>query len=60
MKLELELQMKKEWEMAQKIDIAVDLIAAARNQLLFLQKIEQNGNLYEGEMVERAIIRYYH
>ena len=37
---------------------SIDLISAAKYQLNFLKKIEQNGNLYEGVYFERALYRY--
>ncbi|CAA7048136.1 unnamed protein product [Microthlaspi erraticum] len=43
---------------AQKIEISVDLFAAAKNQLQFLEVVDQNRWLYDGPILERAIYRY--
>ncbi|KAK4769183.1 hypothetical protein SAY86_027333 [Trapa natans] len=47
-----------EWAEAQKIEITVDLISAAKQQLLFLAEVDRNRHLYEGPALQRAIYRY--
>ena len=47
-----------EWVEAQKIETSVDLIAAAKQQLLFLAAVDRNRWLYDGPALERAIYRY--
>lgn len=46
-----------EWAEAQKIEITVDLVAAAKQQLLFLAAVDRNRHLYEGLALQRAIYR---
>ncbi|XP_024014092.1 glycine-rich domain-containing protein 1 isoform X2 [Eutrema salsugineum] len=47
-----------EWLEAQKIEISVDLFAAAKQQLQFLATVDRNRWLYEGPALEKAIDRY--
>ncbi|KAJ0233482.1 Glycine-rich domain-containing protein 2 [Hirschfeldia incana] len=53
-----EMNQKLEWLEAQKIEISVDLFAAAKQQLLFLAAVDRNRWLYDGPALERAIYRY--
>lgn len=46
-----------EWLEAQKIEISVDLLAAAKQQLLFLATVDRNRWLYDGPALEKAIYR---
>lgn len=48
---------KIEWAKAQRIEISEDLVAAAKNQLKFLEEVDKM-NLYEGPILKRAINRY--
>ncbi|KAM3688597.1 hypothetical protein ACJW31_10G163000 [Castanea mollissima] len=47
-----------EWGEAQKIDISEDLVATAKQQLRFLAEVDRNRCLYDGPVLERAILRY--
>ncbi|CAD5319224.1 unnamed protein product [Arabidopsis thaliana] len=47
-----------EWLEAQKIEISVDLLAAAKQHLLFLETVDRNRWLYDGPALEKAIYRY--
>jgi hypothetical protein len=47
-----------EWNEAQKIDISVDLLAAAKKHLLFLGAVDRNRCLYDGPALQRAIYRF--
>ncbi|KAG9440060.1 hypothetical protein H6P81_020225 [Aristolochia fimbriata] len=47
-----------EWLKAQKIEVSVDLVAAAQRQLQFLATVDKNRFLYDGPMLKRAIYRY--
>uniref|UniRef100_A0A0D6QZY7 Glycine-rich domain-containing protein-like n=1 Tax=Araucaria cunninghamii TaxID=56994 RepID=A0A0D6QZY7_ARACU len=49
-----------EWRKAQEINISVelDLVSAAKNQLVFLATVDRNRCLYEGPALHRAILRY--
>ncbi|CAH8382219.1 unnamed protein product [Eruca vesicaria subsp. sativa] len=53
-----EMNQKQEWLEAQKIEISVDLFAAAKQQLQFLAAVDRNRCLYAGPALERAIYRY--
>lgn len=46
-----------EWVEAQKIEISVDLVAAAKQQLQFLAAVDKNRWLYEGPTLRKAIYR---
>jgi len=46
-----------EWLEAQKIEISVDLLAAAKQHLLFLETVDRNRWLYDGPALEKAIYR---
>ena len=47
-----------EWVEAQKIETSVDLLATAKQQLLFLAAVDRNRCLYDGPALSRAIYRY--
>ncbi|KAI3751925.1 hypothetical protein L2E82_23019 [Cichorium intybus] len=47
-----------EWAEAQKIIISIDLIAKTKKHLQFLKVVDDNGKLYNGSILERAIFRY--
>ncbi|CAM8985696.1 unnamed protein product [Rhodiola kirilowii] len=47
-----------EWEEAQRTIVSVDLVAAAKQQIQFLQVIDRNRRLYEGPGLQKAIHRY--
>lgn len=51
------MNQKLEWLEAQKIEISVDLFAAAKQQLQFLAAVDRNRYLYDGPALERAIYR---
>ena len=40
------------------INISVDLVDAARKQLVFLREVDKHPDLYSGELVRKAIRRY--
>ncbi|CAA7039014.1 unnamed protein product [Microthlaspi erraticum] len=46
------------WLEAQKIEISVDLLAAAKQQLQFLETVDRHRWLYQGPALERAVYRY--
>lgn len=46
-----------EWAKAQKIEIGVDLVAAAKRQLQFLSAVDSDQFLHEGPILDRAIYR---
>ncbi|XVE83016.1 hypothetical protein DITRI_Ditri16bG0052600 [Diplodiscus trichospermus] len=56
--MELEKQQELEWIEAQKIEISLDLVAAAKKQLEFLAAVDRNRWLYDGPTLQRAIYRY--
>ncbi|KAI4330722.1 hypothetical protein MLD38_028981 [Melastoma candidum] len=47
-----------EWAKAQQIEVNVDLVAAAKRQLVFLAAVDRNRCLYDGPVLRRAIYRY--
>ncbi|CAN6482275.1 unnamed protein product [Victoria cruziana] len=47
-----------EWLKAQNIIISQDLVAIAKEQLLFLEAVDRNRCLYDGPVLDRAIHRY--
>lgn len=47
-----------EWLEAQKIVVSVDLVAAAKQQLQFLEAVDRNRCLYDGPLLNKAIYRY--
>ncbi|KAH9300474.1 hypothetical protein KI387_012057 [Taxus chinensis] len=51
---------EEEWKKAQGISISadLDLVSAAKEQLLFLASVDRSRFLYEGPAVQRAIYRY--
>jgi hypothetical protein len=57
MEMEREKQQEFEWLKAQKIEITVDLLAAAKSQLQFLAVVDKNRWLYDGPTLDRAIFR---
>ncbi|XP_010531340.1 PREDICTED: glycine-rich domain-containing protein 1-like [Tarenaya hassleriana] len=56
--MDKENEQEMEWLQAQKLEINVDLMAAAKQQLQFLATVDQNRWLYEGPSLARAIYRY--
>ncbi|KAJ6868483.1 glycine-rich domain-containing protein 1-like isoform X1 [Populus alba x Populus x berolinensis] len=58
MEMEREKEQEFEWLKAQKIEITVDLLAAAKQQLQFLAAVDKNRWLYDGPTLDRAIFRY--
>ncbi|XWS29628.1 hypothetical protein CRYUN_Cryun24cG0045700 [Craigia yunnanensis] len=56
--MELEKEQELEWIEAQKIEISLDLVAAAKKQLDFLADVDRNRWLYDGPTLQRAIYRY--
>ncbi|KAG2696055.1 hypothetical protein I3760_07G041000 [Carya illinoinensis] len=54
----MEVEQEFEWNEAQKIEINVDLVAAAKRHLQFLAAVDRNRCLYDGPALERAIYRY--
>jgi len=57
MEMEREKEQEFEWLKAQKIEITVDLLAAAKQQLQFLAAVDKNRWLYDGPNLDRAIFR---
>lgn len=55
--MEMEKEQGLEWIEAQKIEISLDLAAAAKNQLEFLAAVDRNRWLYDGPTLHRAIYR---
>nr|XP_017218219.1 PREDICTED: glycine-rich domain-containing protein 1-like isoform X1 [Daucus carota subsp. sativus]XP_017218220.1 PREDICTED: glycine-rich domain-containing protein 1-like isoform X1 [Daucus carota subsp. sativus] len=47
-----------EWSKAQQIVISEDLVATAKQQLLFLAAVDRNRWLYKGPALQRSIYRY--
>ncbi|XVE86905.1 hypothetical protein DITRI_Ditri18aG0073200 [Diplodiscus trichospermus] len=56
--MELEKEQELEWIEAQKIEISLDVVAAAKKQLDFLAAVDRNRWLYDGPTLQRAIYRY--
>ncbi|EOX91856.1 Uncharacterized protein TCM_000919 [Theobroma cacao] len=56
--MELEKEQELEWIEAQKTEISLDLVAAAKKQLEFLAAVDRNRWLYDGPTLQRAIYRY--
>ncbi|KAL5822007.1 hypothetical protein ACOSQ3_023889 [Xanthoceras sorbifolium] len=56
--MEMEKQQELEWLEAQKIEISVNLVAAAKQQLQFLAAVDRNRWLYDGPTLQKAIYRY--
>ncbi|KAL0461918.1 UNVERIFIED_CONTAM: Glycine-rich domain-containing protein 2 [Sesamum latifolium] len=54
----MEREQELEREAAQSIEISVNLVAAAKQQLKFLAAVDRNRWLYEGPGLDRAIYRY--
>lgn len=46
-----------EWAKAQQVEVSVDLVAAAKQQLKFLAAVDRNRCLYEGPILQRAVYR---
>lgn len=55
--MDVENEQELEWLEAQKIEISVDLVAAAKQHLQFLAAIDRNRFLYEGPALRKAIHR---
>uniref|UniRef100_A0A2P2LCG4 Glycine-rich domain-containing protein 1 n=1 Tax=Rhizophora mucronata TaxID=61149 RepID=A0A2P2LCG4_RHIMU len=58
MEVDKEMEQELEWLEAQKIALSLDLVGAAKEQLLFLAAVDRNRFLYEGPALDRAIYRY--
>ncbi|TKY56366.1 Glycine-rich domain-containing protein 1 [Spatholobus suberectus] len=54
----METQQELEWAEAQSIVLSQDLVATAKQQLLFLAEIDRNRCLYDGPVLHRANYRY--
>ncbi|GAB4839462.1 hypothetical protein Ancab_028984 [Ancistrocladus abbreviatus] len=54
----MENKQELEWAEAQKIEVSMDLVAAAKQQLQFLAAVDKHGQLYKGSVLHRAIQRY--
>ncbi|BAT99399.1 hypothetical protein LR48_Vigan07g130500 [Vigna angularis] len=54
----MDAKQEMEWNEAQKIQLSVDLLVAAKRQLQFLAAVDRNRHLYDGPALERAIYRY--
>lgn len=54
----MEPQQEFEWNEAQKIEIGVDLVTVAKQQLKFLATVDRNRHLYDGPALQRAIYRF--
>ncbi|XP_038997497.1 glycine-rich domain-containing protein 2-like isoform X4 [Hibiscus syriacus] len=54
----LEKEQELEWIEAQKIEISLDIVAAAKKHLEFLAAVDRNRWLYDGPTLQRAIYRY--
>ncbi|XP_021275382.1 glycine-rich domain-containing protein 1-like [Herrania umbratica] len=57
--MELEKEQELEWIEAQKIEVSLDLVAAAKKQLEFLAAVDRNRWLYDGPTLQRAIYRSF-
>ena len=57
MQMEREKEQELEWLKAQKIEITVDLLVAAKQQLQFLAAVDKNRWLYDGPTLDKAIFR---
>ena len=53
----MEKRQELEWAEAQNIIISQDLVAKAKQQLLFLAEVDRNRCLYDGSVLERATYR---
>ncbi|KAK7301075.1 hypothetical protein RJT34_11934 [Clitoria ternatea] len=56
--LVMETQQELEWTQAQNIVFTEDLVATAKQQLLFLAEVDRNRSLYDGPVLHRAVFRY--
>ncbi|CAN1184389.1 40S ribosomal protein S4 [Linum perenne] len=54
----MEVKQEAEWLKAQKISVSVDLVSAAKQQLVFLAAVDKNRWLYEEPALGKAIYRY--
>lgn len=54
----MEIQQESEWVEAQNITLSQDLVAAAKQQLLFLAEVDRNRCLYDAPVLNHAIFRY--
>ena len=53
----MEKEQERKWGEAQKIELSVDLVEAAKKQLKFLAAVDRNRYLYESPALGRAIYR---
>jgi hypothetical protein len=56
--MEKEKEQELEWAEAQEIVISEGLVGAAKQQLRFLAEVDRNRCLYDGPVLDRAILRY--
>lgn len=54
----MEKEQELEWAEAQEIVISEELVGAAKQQLRFLAEVDRNRCLYDGPVLDRAILRY--
>jgi len=54
----MDMEQESEWNAAHNISISIDLLAAAKRQLQFLEVVDRNRWLYEGQALQWAIYRY--
>lgn len=54
----METHQELEWGEAQNIYLSQDLVATAKQQLLFLAEVDRNRCLYDGPVLHRANYRY--
>lgn len=54
----METQQELEWAEAQNMFLSEDLVATAKQQLLFLAEVDRNRCLYDGPVLHRATYRY--
>ncbi|KAL8231172.1 hypothetical protein R6Q57_000950 [Mikania cordata] len=54
----MDMEQESEWNTAQNISISENLLAAAKRQLQFLETVDRNRWLYEGQALQWAIYRY--
>ncbi|XP_076927584.1 glycine-rich domain-containing protein 1-like [Bidens hawaiensis] len=54
----MDMEQESEWNAAQSISISEDLLAAAKRQLQFLEAVDRNRWLYQGQALQWAIYRY--
>jgi len=57
----METQQELEWAEAQKIVLSENLVATAKQQLLFLAEVDRNRGLYDdGPLLRIAVYRYFY